>query len=390
MERNYSKRLVFWAACAGMLLFGISFITLGSVTTELKAKFHLSDIESGSLFAILPMGIITGSLLFGPVADRYGYKLLLLSSSLLLLVGFMGIAYAPSLTLLKLCVYFFGFGGGAINGSTNAVVSLISNTNKVGNLSLLGVFYGVGALGMPVVLGSVAGRLPYETIVLGVALITFLIGCMFLCIRFPLPQQTAPFSFKRAWGIFKNRVVVLIALFLFLQMSLEAIVNNWTTSYLRGYHRMEQDKALFGLSLFVVGMTVMRVLIGTVFRAFPERKLLWMSMALILGGSLLLILHVPFAALMTGLVLLGAGMSAGVPLMLGMIGALYRDMAGTAFSMVIVIGLLGNLALNYLMGYLVEAFGIHYFGYMLVVEWFFMAITSGLIIWMLRKQISHK
>jgi hypothetical protein len=35
-----------------------------------------------------------------------------------------------------------GFGGGIINGSTNAVVADISSEDKGANLSLLGVFFG--------------------------------------------------------------------------------------------------------------------------------------------------------------------------------------------------------------------------------------------------------
>ena len=34
--------LVFSAACAGMFLFGIALITLGSVATDLRSKFQLS------------------------------------------------------------------------------------------------------------------------------------------------------------------------------------------------------------------------------------------------------------------------------------------------------------------------------------------------------------
>src|SRR5690606_30818041 len=185
MERKYNKSLVFWAACGGMLLFGVSFITLGSVTPALRIKFGLSELESGALFAILPMGIISGSLLFGPLADRYGYKLLLVLSTLLLAAGFGGIAQATSIGVLKLCIYFFGFGGGAINGSTNAVVSLVSDENKVGNLSPLGVFYGVSALGMPMVLGSLQHRVPYESIVLAMAFASLLVAVWFLSLHFP-------------------------------------------------------------------------------------------------------------------------------------------------------------------------------------------------------------
>ena len=72
MKKNI---FVFMAACAGMFLFGITFITLGSVATDLKTKFSLDGIAAGTLFSILPLGILTGSLIFGPVCDRYGYKL---------------------------------------------------------------------------------------------------------------------------------------------------------------------------------------------------------------------------------------------------------------------------------------------------------------------------
>lgn len=380
MDKGYNKSLVFWAACAGMLLFGVSFITLGAVTPALREKFGLSELESGALFAILPMGIISGSLLFGPVADRYGYKLLFVSSCLLLAAGFAGIAEATSSATLKWCIYFFGFGGGAINGSTNAVVSLVSDENKVGNLSLLGVFYGIGALGMPLVLGSLQHRMSYESIVLMMTAATLLVGLLFLSLRFPPPQQTSPFSLRRAARVLTDKTVAFIALFLFFQMSLEAIVNNWTTTYLQQYKGVPQDQALIGLSLFIVGMTVMRVLIGSVFRNFSEAKLLLLSLALILIGGLLLVLHVPYAVLLASFMLFGAGMSAGVPLMLGMVGARFKDVAGTAFSVVIVIGLLGNLSLNYLMGYLADRYGIHYFGYGLLVEWVLLALTGGIII----------
>ena len=52
-----------------------------------------------------------------------------------------------------MCMFFIGFGGGIINGGTNALVADISAENKGANLSLLGVFFGIGALGMPLLLG---------------------------------------------------------------------------------------------------------------------------------------------------------------------------------------------------------------------------------------------
>ena len=132
--------LVFTAACAGMFLFGITLITLGSVATDLRSKFQLSGTDAGTLFSILPFGILTGSLIFGPVCDRYGYKYLIILACIGMFAGFEGIAYGDSLRLLKICIYIFGLGGGIINGATNAVISDISPEHKGADLSLLGVF----------------------------------------------------------------------------------------------------------------------------------------------------------------------------------------------------------------------------------------------------------
>ncbi len=149
----YKKNLVFTAACFGMLLFGIGLITLGSVAGDLKTKFMLDEIASGTLFSIMPIGILTGSLLFGPVCDKYGYKLILILACIGMCAGFEGIAYSSALTVLKVFIFLFGISGGIINGATNAVVADISADAKGANLSLLGVFFGIGALGMPFVLG---------------------------------------------------------------------------------------------------------------------------------------------------------------------------------------------------------------------------------------------
>src|SRR5512138_3334823 len=119
----YNRKIIFGAACLGMLLFGIALITLGAVAPDLRDKLKLDDISAGMLFSILPFGILAGSLLFGPIADRYGYRIMLSLSCLLLFAGFEGIAYAPSKELLIVFVLLAGFSGGVVNGATNALVS---------------------------------------------------------------------------------------------------------------------------------------------------------------------------------------------------------------------------------------------------------------------------
>lgn len=356
----YKRRLVFWAACMGMLLFGIGLITLGAVIPDLNEKFQLDEISSGTLFSILPLGILTGSLLFGPICDRYGFKILLIFSCLFMFGGFEGIAYAHSQGLLKICIFLIGFGGGAINGATNAVVADISSTGKGANLSLLGVFFGLGALGMPLILGVFKNSFSFEVIVAATGFLTLAIGLFYILINFPLPKQSQGSPIKRSFDLIKDNVLILIAFFLFFQSSFEAIINNWTTTYLIKYLSFGESNALFGLSLYIVGMSVMRLLIGSFFRFVPAKKILFASFGIILVALICLKMGNSFSMVLAGLVLLGAGLASGFPIMLGFVGDRYTELSGTAFSFVFVIALLGNMLINYLMGILIKTFGIQH------------------------------
>jgi FHS family glucose/mannose:H+ symporter-like MFS transporter len=356
----YNKRVVFWAACFGMLLFGICLITLGSVASDLREKFQLDEISSGTLFSIIPLGILTGSLIFGPIADKYGYRILLVVSCGFMFAGFEGIAYAPATGLLKICIYLFGLGGGAINGSTNALVADISDNDKGANLSLLGVFFGIGALGMPLISGILRNHFTFEVIVAAVGILTLAAGLFFILISFPPPKQTQGFPISRSVALIKDNVLIMIAFFLFFQSGFEAIINNWTTTYLINQQSVQQSNALFALSSFVAGMTVMRILIGSVLRSVSVRTILGASFGLILLGLILLKDGNSFNIDVMGLLFLGAGLAAGFPIMLGFVGNRYTELSGTAFSLVLFIALLGNVLINYGMGVIAQKFGIQH------------------------------
>lgn len=378
---TYNKKIVFAGACLGMLFFGIGLITLGSVIPSLKMKYALDDIAAGALFSILPLGILIGSLVFGPFCDSYGYKLLLFLSCIFLFAGFEGIAYAASAAVLKGCILVFGIGAGAINGATNALVSDISDKERKGaSLSLLGVFFGLGALGMPSVLGILQRRYSYETIVSVVGFIILAVSIFYLFLRFPAPKQTTGMSIVKNFYIIKDPLLLLIAFFLFCQSSFEAIINNWTTTYLRYRIGIEVDKSLYALSLFVAGMTVMRLLLGSVFKNVSVSRLWTGCFAMTLTGLLLLSFASSFPVSVVALLLTGMGLAAGFPIMLGFVGSRYEKLSGTAFSLVLVIALTGNMIINYVMGAVAQAYGIRHLVTVAIIEWTVMVLLCAIIL----------
>jgi len=382
----YNKNLVFIAACIGMLLFGVELITLGSVAPELKTKFELNEEGSGILFSILPIGILIGSVIFGPIADRFGYKWLLVISCLGFFLGFEGIAFSNSLNLLKLSIFSIGIFGGIINGATNAVVSDISSEAKGANLSLLGVFFGIGALGMPFVLGLLKPIYSFEKIISYTGGLIALACLFYAFIQFPPSKRNQGFPLSASGNLFREWLLILIGLFLFCQSSYEALINNWTTSYLSTHLKVEKQNALYALSLYVAGLTLMRFLIGSILRSIISKTMLIISFGLLFLGNLLLKFGGNYYSAVVGLVILGMGLAGGFPILLGIVGEKYVERSGTAFSFVLLFALTGNILVNYLMGRIANSWGVHQLSNIIFVELGVMLCLSVLIFRQLKKK----
>lgn len=355
----YHKNKVIIAAYAGMLLFGITLITLGAVAQDLRGKFNLDAEAAGTLFSILPLGILAGSLVFGPVSDKYGYKHLLIIAGLLMFLGFEGIAFTTSMGVLKAAIFLFGMGGGIINGATNALVADVSKLNKGANLALLGVFFGIGAIGMPLLIGIFRHYTNSFNIVAGVGIVTLLVTAYYIVIVFPAPKSIVHTTTRYDWKKLLSPLLLLISMVLFFQSSLEAIINNWTTTYLMQHSLLPEKDALFALSLHMAGMIVMRLLLGSIMRKWTIGNIMWLSLLLIFAGILLMQTGTGKWWLFISLILSGAGLAAGFPVMLGIVGERFAAVSGKAFSVAFTIALTGNILINYLMGIVIQKYGIN-------------------------------
>lgn len=286
---NYRKSLVFTAACIGMCFFGISMITLGSVLPALTAKLDLNNLQTTALVTFLPLGMLAGSLIFGPIVDRFGHKALLVPSCVIVLLGLEGISFFSNISMLQLSIVCIGLGGGILNGETNALVADISDESEKGSrLSFLGMFYGLGALGIPVLLGALSEHYTYETILQGIGIV-MLIGILFcIPIRFPAPKQAQGFPIKAGLGLLKESSLLLLSIILFFQSGIEGVCNNWSTLYLGQTTDIPANRALIALTCMVAGLTIARMLLVILFKKIKQEKVLSYSLVLTaIGFSLL-------------------------------------------------------------------------------------------------------
>lgn len=356
--KQVNNRLVFLAACLGMLLFGIVMITLGSTLPELISRYNLNKIQVGWMFSILPLGILAGSMIFGPVADRYGYQGLLIANALLILIGFESIAYGNHPAWLMLSVFIIGLGGGVLNGATNAVVADISEHTKGAQLSLLGVFYGIGAMTMPTLINILKNHLSPEQIISWVGWSILLVVMVFVAIRFPQPKQSQGLSIGQALPLLRSKSLLLGGFILFFASGIEGITNNWLTTYLENHKSLVREQALFSLSALVFSLTVARVVLGKVLKVYSSSKVFILSLVFQAIGVGFLFLGSGYVALMVGVVFIGIGMAAIFPIMLAYVSELFAQWSGTAFSISLALALTGNMLINYNTGYLIQGNGI--------------------------------
>lgn len=345
--QGYSKNFVFAAACAGMAFFGICLISLGSVLPALTARFGLDAGQASSIVTFLPAGILAGSVFFGPFVDRFGYKFLLVFSSLLAAGGLIWIATGESAGPVRVAVFMMGFGGGILNGETNTLVSDISGEDRNSNLSFLSIFFGIGALGIPLLIGSLTGKYSFQAILIATGIFMIIITVSFLFIRFPLPKQAQGFPVRQAAGLLKEPLLLMLSLALFFQSGMEGLTNNWTTTFLEDAAGFGRGSALFALTYMLLGMTATRLLLGFILKKVNSLIVVMSGIAVIIGGTVLLITGLNEKI---GVTMLGIGFAPVFPVLLGFIGTAYPGLSGTAFSIALFIALMGNTSLNWLMG----------------------------------------
>lgn len=368
MNNGYHKNLVFTAACIGMCFFGVSMITLGSVLPSLVTKLGLSGLQTTSLVTFLPLGMLIGSLIFGPIVDRFGHKALLVPSCIIVLSGLEGLIFFESIPLLQLSIVGIGLGGGILNGETNALVSDISGESEKGSrLSFLGMFYGLGALGIPSLLGVLSEHYSFETILQGIGII-MLAGILFcIPVHFPAPKQAQGFPVKEGLGLLKESSLLLLSSILFFQSGIEGVCNNWSTSYFGQVTDIPANQALIALTCMVVGLTAARMLQIVIFKKIKPATVLPYSLILTAIGFGLLTASPEFIRAATGMVLVGMGLSSTYPVILSILGTRYPALSGTAFSIALAIALVGQAAMNGLMGMVsVYAGGIVFYPYMMI------------------------
>lgn len=359
----YRKNYVFAAACLGMLLFGIVFLSLGSVNNMLAERFQLDDRAIGTLTALLPFGILVGSLIFGPVVDRFGYRWMLVGASLIVGVALEGMALANDKGWVQVFVFAIGFGGGILNGATSSLAADVSEGERGAKLSLLGVFFGIGALTMPSTIAALSHTFSLSSIVAAIGALVLVPAVYCLIIQFPPPKlREVVLTPAVGCALLRDPFFFLACLALAIQSGMEGMSNDWMTRYFKtaifGGTDNREREAQLALVALTGAMTVARFALSSVLKRVSARVVLLTSIATTIGGALILTMTANYTMALFGVLLVGIGLAAIFPVVLGFVGDRYTQLSGTAFSTIFVLALAGNMIVNKTFGHVAQEHGV--------------------------------
>jgi predicted MFS family arabinose efflux permease len=214
-----------------------------------------------------------------------------------------------------------------LNGATNALAADVSEGERGAKLSLLGVFFGIGALGMPSTLAALSKHFSLAGIVAGIGCFVLVPVLYFLWITFPPPKQKPqPGSAASGFALLKHPIFFLAGITLAIQSGMEGMSNDWMTRYFKKVtlsgERPDEAKTLLGLMAVTAAMVVARLVLSGLLKRVSSQVVLFASIGLTATGALLLMLSTSYGAALAAALFIGAGLAACFPVVLSYIGDL--------------------------------------------------------------------
>lgn len=359
MANTIRRGWLFAGAATGIFVFGIVMAVLGTLfgLPEMRSRLQMTLAQQGNLLLLLYLGILLATLVAGPVIDAIGNKVILVASSALVAAGMAGFTLAHSFDGAAIPAILLGLGGGGLNTSTNVLISDLYGDRRGPMLNMLGIFYGIGALCIPLLAAAITGHIPIGPQLLFCAGLAAACALLFLAMQFPVASAAQTFSWREALQVARYPGVLVLGFLLFCQSGNEASIAGWTSTFV-GATGLREQTATFILAGYWAALMVGRLLAARLLKSVGKQRYILASGVGALVGASILLTNPSQDMLVAGVVIVGLAYAGIFPTALAIAGDAYRKMAGTVFGLLFAIALLGGMSFPWAVGQISQAFGV--------------------------------
>jgi fucose permease len=284
-----SPRLVLILSYLTYLLFGAFTAAVGPVLGELADRTSSTLATIGGVVTLLFVGAIIAQVLAGPITDRFGHKVVLVASMLIMAAGILAFTNARPLPWMLGLALFTGLGQGGVDMGANLVVADAAPGKSTSALNLLHFFFGLGAFIGPALVGL-------AIVMTGSGLIIhWLIAALFVLLAFAIAallRGTAHTSEAGArieevrsdgFKIYLSPLLWLMAMLLLVYVGVEISLGSWISAYMRLSTGALPQVGAWVTSAYWAALALGRLAGAAVSARLSRMQLLTVA----LGGSLL-------------------------------------------------------------------------------------------------------
>ncbi|WP_181304370.1 MFS transporter [Rufibacter sp. XAAS-G3-1] len=327
----------------GALFFlqGLCFSSWGSRIPTIQQKLHLSETQLGAVLFALPVGLMLSLPFTGWLTSKIGSRKVVTIALLLYSVTLVLIGMSQSILHLSLVLFLFGFASNMANISVNTQAVGVESLYKK---SIMASFHGlwslagfVGAAIGTFMIGAEVEPLQHFSLIMAVVMAGVAIAYQYAFPKDAAVPADQPLFVK------PDKSLMGLGLIAFCSLICEGAMFDWSGVYFQKVVGAEKAWVAAGYTAFMSTMALTRFIADWLTSKLGLKRVLQLSGTLTTVG---LAISVTFPSLVTailGFLLVGAGVSAVVPLVYGVAGKTKTMAPSMALAAVSTIGFAGFL-----------------------------------------------
>lgn len=236
---------------AGFVLVGVAYSLFGPSFPHLRLRFGVGVDEVGLVVSAQFIGAAVTMLVSGLLLGRFGYRPLMVAGAAVMALGAVGVAFAPSWSLILVAAFAGGLGSGTLVICLNLLTARVFVPASAPALNLMNAMFGIGAISGPLLVAAAAPRQVVPFLLLAVLAMAVSVGALF--VKAPVVERPPGAATGFAWG-----PLVGFALVYLFYVATEVGITAWETEHLSPLYGTAAAAAF--TSLYWMALTVGRVL----------------------------------------------------------------------------------------------------------------------------------
>jgi MFS family permease len=333
---------------------GMCYASWASRIPSIKMHLDINEAELGTLLLVMPISQMAGLPFSGWLVARFDSRWPMTLGFLLQLVFLVLIAFAKSVIVLAVYLFFFAFFTRIFSISMNTQSITLGKKFKK---RINGSFHGLWSLGGIVGVGITTLMIAVEVDIRMHFLTIFLLCTVvsMLSFRNLLSEDKSPTGNKLRFGKPDLQILLLGVIIIFAAIC-EGGMFDWSGVYFKEVIRVEIFTA--GYLIFMTCMATSRFVSDAIVNKLGMKNTYKFSAIMMTFGMLLAIIFPYFWTAMIGFSLVGFGTAAIFPMTFLLAGTSEKYSPGMAISLIATYALVGILIGPALIGYLAHAFNL--------------------------------